>query len=600
MPRDQVLSSSITNHLRLLSLISTLFRAAHTPLDVLHQGAGLAQERVRSRRLRGFHCALLLFLLLMVWMLESKAQAPVQVQVQAQPTIPKPIQNSIQVQTQDQNLVAKDLGASSFKETAPLHFSKGPWTYSCDDRELTGARPNEESFKRASSVDQEALLKALRSAEPSCLKSAPYYALLGNLHLLAHQPKEALEALERSLLIEPNQPGVQFDFALSLAEAGDVESAKALIDQIMLRPDVPLALRQSIAGLKDRQKKDIAVAGNLNALSSSQDATPGSPSLDQTLNPKTASKTWTLSGNIGLMLGRDSNLNSASFVNTVNLTLPNGVVALTLDPSSLPQSGPVHLATTQLIAQRPWGDKTLVLSASWMGRETPGNPGLGFNNEEFVAHWRPQGDLGWHQRAVVNHFELGSSNFYNGLTWSNWWQSDVSTRLKPYLGENVSCFSKVGADLERRTYAQDPSQNGVYLGALLGGSCLSRQDQFNLTVQDGQDWASDALRAGGNQRRLEVKFQWFHVQEKARFGFEAGQQWLRDSTTYSELLGGIDRITQRNSVRMSYQYQLIDKLSMMEGSLAWVTTLERQSYRSTISLFNLRGESLQTGLKWEF
>ncbi len=496
---------------------------------------------------------------------------------------------------------AQERGSQSFKESGPVDVIKGPWAYACQGAELLGPRPSEDSFRRASPSEQSAWIKALRSSEPMCLKSAPYYALLGEMHLLAHQPKEALESLERALLIEPDQPGVQFDFAMSLAESGDAESAKALIDQIMRRPDVPMTLKQALVKLKDPQH---VLSNSVNKLSASLDpkglgqeavAMPGQIEAE-----KNKAKAWGLSGNMGLMLGGDINLNSASFVNSVNLTLPNGVVALTLDPSSLPQKGPVHLATLQLIAQRPLGEKTLLISASWMGRETPGNPGLGFNNEEFVVHLRPQGDVGWHQRGVVNHFELGRSNFYNGLAWSNWWQSDVSQALRPYLGEQATCYSKVGGDFERRTYAQDASQNGFYLGAMLGSSCMSGQDQFNLTVQEGQDWASEALRAGGNQRRLEVKFQWFHFGEKSRLGVEIGQQWLRDSTTYSELLGGIDRITQRNSVRMSYQYQLFEKLSMMQGSLAWVSTLERQSYRSTISLFNLRGESFQTGLKWEF
>jgi hypothetical protein len=495
----------------------------------------------------------------------------------------------------------QNLGAQSFKEPASVYPSKGPWTYSCEGSQLLGPRPSEDSFKRASFSEQEALIKALRSSEPMCLKSAAYYALLGQMNLLAHQPKEALESLERSLLIEPDQPGVQFDFAMSLAEAGDADSAKALIDQIMLRPDVPVALRQSIAQLKDQQ----------NALLNS--ASKAAQSLDpkgvnngeairtgQKQGENVNQQVWGLSGNMGMMMGRDSNLNSASFVNTVNLTLPNGVVSLMLDPSSLPQRGPVHLATAQFIAQRTLGERTLLLSASWMGRETPGNPGLGFNNEEFVAHLRPQGDVGWHQRAVVNHFELGGSNFYNGLSWSNWWQSDVSQKLRPFLDHQAACFSKAGADLDRRTYPQDASQNGVYLGALLGASCSTGQNQFNMTLQDGQDRASDSLRAGGNQRRQEMKIQWILFRGKARFGVEIGQQWLRDSRTYSELLGGIDRNTQRNSVRMSYQYQIFEKLSMISGSLSWVTSLERQSYRSTISLFNLRGESLQTGLKWEF
>jgi tetratricopeptide (TPR) repeat protein len=509
-------------------------------------------------------------------------------------------QDQIQSSIKDQNQ-PQISNSMAFKEPIAFQFNKGAWSYACEGAQLLGPRPREESFRSASAEDQSNLIKALRSIEPSCLKAAPYYALLGNLHLLAHQPKEALEALERSLLLEPEQPGVQFDFALSLAEAGDAQSAKALIDQIMLRPDVPKALKESIDALRDTKgSKESGV--KLNGVHALATLSEGKEAQGKALkdNDTKAFGAWGITGNVAMMAGRDSNLNSASFVNTVNLTLPNGVVALTLDPSSLPQSGPVHLASTQLIAQRALGDRTLVLSGSWMGRETPGNPGLGFNNEEFVAHLRPQGDLGWHQRVVVNHFELGSSNFYNGLSWSNWWQSDLSDRLKPYLGPKGACVSKVGADLERRTYAQDASQNGVYAGALVGGTCSLTQNQVNLTLQGGQDWASDHFRAGGNQRRLEVKLQWFYFQEKARFGLEMGQQWLRDSTTYSELLGGIDRITQRNSVRMSYQYQLIDKLSMMEGSLAWVTTLEKQSYRSTISLFNLRGESLQTGLKWEF
>ena len=401
-------------------------------------------------------------------------------------------------------------------------------------------------------------------------------------------------------MIDPDQPGVQFDFALSLAEAGDAESAKTLIDQILLRPDVPLPLRQSIAELRDPKGKGLAASQKLTPAPSLDASEPRGTSKEEGSLDAPLARTWAISGNGGVMLGRDSNLNSASFVSSVNLTLPNGVVALTLDPSSLPQRGPVHLATAQLTAQRPLGDQTLWLSASWMGRETPGNTGLGYNNEEFVVHLRPQNDVGWHQRLVANHFELGSSNFYNGLAWSNWWQSDVSPRLRPYVGEKSTCFSKWGADLERRTYAQDASLNGVYIGALLGGMCTTGQNQFNVTLQDGQDIASDKDRAGGNQRRLELKLQWFHFREKTRFELEMGQQWLRDSTTYSELLGGIDRITQRNSVRMSLQYQLLEKLSMIQGSLQWVTTLERQSYRSTISLFNLRGESLQTGLKWEF
>jgi len=227
----------------------------------------------------------------------------------------------------------------------------------------------------------------------------------------------------------------------------------------------------------------------------------------------------------------------------------------------------------------------------------------------------------------LNHFELGASNFYNGLSMTTWKQTegfgfdrqeassvasentgsvsstDINARL---LGSGLSradalrCFNKWGAEVDRRTYAQDASQNGLYAGLLIGGLCKQNRSQFNLVFQSGVDWASDKSRAGGNQNRQDLRFQWFTTYEKSRLGVEIGQQWLKDSTTYSDLLGGIERKTQRNSFRLSYQYQIAEKLSMMSGDLNWVTSIERQTFRSTIGLFNLRGDSVQTGVKWEF
>jgi hypothetical protein len=83
-------------------------------------------------------------------------------------------------------------------------------------------------------------------------------------------------------------------------------------------------------------------------------------------------------------------------------------------------------------------------------------------------------------------------------------------------------------------------------------------------------------------------------------GLEIGEQWLKDSTTYSDLLGGVERNTQRSNVRLSFYYPINNFLSMMSKSVNWVSSIEKQNYRSTVSLFNLRGESIQTGLKWEF
>ena len=477
-----------------------------------------------------------------------------------------------------------------------------PLPLGCDKGGLTGEWPNAFEFKQMDLLKRESLVLSLRELESMCLKSAKYYAKLGEYDLLLGRASEATELLERSLLIEPGQPGVLMDFALALAEIGDHVSSQTLVDQLLSRPDMPLGLKTTLENLKGRRLNGLVLNAqnpiDKNMLTSLES---GTTELNGSgLKRAEDASPWTYSGNVQALMGHDNNLNSASFVNTVNLTLPNGVVPLTLDPSSLPQSGITRVGSAQWVAQRHLEEGHLMLSASWMGRQTPGNPGLGFHNEEFIAHLRPKDDLGWHQRAVINHFEVGSSNFYNGLAlslWNEWSGGDLARAL---WGQEGACHYRLGVDLDKRTYAQDASQNGFYGGVNLGAVCGRKTDQLNVSLQEGVDWASDDFRAGGNQRRQELKVQWLHSLEKVRLGLEIGEQWLKDSTAYSDLLGGIERNTQRTNLRLSFYYPINNFLGMISKSFNWVSSIERQSYRSTISLFNLRGESIQTGLKWEF
>ena len=492
----------------------------------------------------------------------------------------------------------------------------------CDGSHFFGEIPNSLLFQKMGFAAQDAWIGRLRKLEPSCLKSAGFYALLGQWLLVSHQPRDAIEALERSLLIEPDQAGVQLDFALALAESGSAVIAKALTDQIMKRPDVPLALKEKI---NEFRRVELTLKEDIQG-SFSENGSVSSGGISK-ISDVVVQEAWGVSGNLQTMFGRDNNLNSASFVNTVNLTLPNGIVPLTLDPSSLPKGGTTLVASSQIIAQRPWGEHQVIMSGSWMGRDTPQDPSLSFHNEEFLASIKPKSDLGWHFKSVLNHFELGASNFYNGLSMTTWNQregfgfdrqegsnshkknqeKDYSQDLKAGLLnhelkdiDRLKCFNKWGAEIDRKTYAQATSQNGFYAGLLIGASCKMKSSQFNLVLQNGVDWASEKFRAGGNQNRQDLRFQWYRTYEKSRAGVEIGQQWLRDSTTYSDLLGGIERKTHRSSFRISYQYQIPEKLSMIAGDLDWVTSIERQSFRSTIGLFNLRGDSVQTGLKWGF
>ncbi len=565
-------------------------------------------------------------------------------------------------------------------------------------------------FLSQSAAQRDQELTDLKTHEPQCLKESGYYARLGEYLLLTHKEREAIEALERALLLNAEQPGVQLDFAQALAQTGDVESANALLHQVLARSDVPKELRTVLEAVLQQgwtadgpwsagvgsltatpaNDKSGAVSLVLNDPNSRADsrgsnalpgwsgmgvarggglapgavgvaggggggAGAGSVTSAPPTDLKSTSKAWqdwSWSGSLQSMVGHDTNLNSASYTSTINLTLPNGIVPLALDASSLPQAGHTQVYAAVGLAQRALGDQTLSVGGAWTQRQTPNAPNLGLKNEELSLQLRPKNEVGWSQRAVLTHFELGGSPYFDGLSYTLWreWQApglqsllSSGLSLKPLSavasgadggskggyqgvyqggsqgsfvrGSSVSsgenretplnssttwvCHYMAGLEVNRRTYAQDSSQDGAYRGLMLGTLCGTPQHQFNVVFQSGTDWASDVSRAGGNQAREEMKLQWVRKAGRGRLGLEWGQQRLLDAQIYSELLGGVVRNTTRQNIRLSLDYEVTQKLDMIRGSLHWVSFWETLQYRSSVDLFNLKGQSIQTGLKWD-
>ena len=636
---------------------------------------------------------------------------PIVAVAQSQPLTPAATQHEtlVQVQAQSQVLAQQQAQQQVQLQTVPAPGGTAPFPqYSdksppehCPEAGVLSTDADAKRFLSVSESDQDSEIAVLRGHEALCMKVPEYYAHLGQYLLLSKKPSEAMEALERSLLLKSDQPGVQLDFALSLGLGGDIDSANALVTQVLGRDDVPEGLRHTLNGLLtkgwagvDRSKaSDLgsslepsqsllsfygrnadltpngfmpmhglnpgSLPGNLLAKVST-DGTSADPSLQKAstlgLSMKPASSAvpgpgikqgadgWQWSGSLQSMLGRDSNLNSASYTSTINLTLPNGIVPLALDASSLPQAGPTQVFAAQGLAQRTIGERVLSLGGTWMDRQTPNGPALGLRNRELSLQIRPKSDLGWSQRAVLTHFELGGANFFNGLTftmWKEWlapsleeywgsWTKEGVTRgqdeqqeggqrgalkassddanLVP-LGSDRSrgnsdaglvCRYLTGLEADRRTYAQDNSQDGAYRGVLVGVLCNANGNQLNVVAHAGTDWASDMNRAGGNQQRQELKVQWARSWGLGRLGLEWSQQRLLDAQIYSELLGGVVRNTTRENFRMTWDYKVTEKLVMIGGSLHWVSFWEALQYRSSVDLFNLKGQSVQTGLTWDF
>ena len=86
---------------------------------------------------------------------------------------------------------------------------------------------------------QAALEAALAPLMNECLRSSEFFALYGAAQMDTGKLAEALEMLERALLLDANNGAAQIDYAQALYLRGQLFSALDLNAQILQREDIP-------------------------------------------------------------------------------------------------------------------------------------------------------------------------------------------------------------------------------------------------------------------------------------------------------------------------------------------------------------------------
>jgi hypothetical protein len=404
-------------------------------------------------------------------------------------------------------------------------------------------------------------LANLQQLTTACLQRADFYAYQGQLLLLQERFVDALVALERSLLLDATQLGVQLDYAIALAQTGDIDSARALAQQVLEGKDAPPAMRKTLEAILRSEQQ-----------------------------PASATSRWQWRGSVQSLLGLDSNLNSATSADAINLTLPNGNVSLLLDASSKPRSGAASITAGHLLAQTGLDRGLLVVQADWRERLAPGNSEFGYRQQDASLLYKSHNAEDWAGRLAVSSFSMGHASLFTGQTLTAWKEFS-----------HTDCTLRAGLETEHRTYAQDDTQNGIYGSAFGAFLCAKNQNNFQLGIQAGKDWAAHATRAGGNQTRLDLKASWDRQWPWARTSAEWVASQLQDANPYSDLLGGVTRATLRQNLRIS----VIKRLNSQEKSNSWggwysVSVFEMLRHNSNINLFDVRSQSLYTGLRYEF
>jgi tetratricopeptide (TPR) repeat protein len=439
---------------------------------------------------------------------------------------------------------------------------------------LSAQCPSTEQWQKAS-------LAELNSFVLACDEVALFHARRGTLLLTMGQIEEAAVALEKALLIDPNLPGAQLDFAQALAQIGQRGSARAMLAQVLERPDIEPALKGQLGQL--------------------QKARPSNTQAHETQN-QAGYSVWQWSAMAQTALGRETNLNSATYTDSLTLMLSNGPVTIGLSDSAKPIAG--NALKSSLVVQGftkagyggiALGELSVLASGSNKYALGKAGQSLGVVENNSTAEALIKYSLPMQAGVASGQWQmaLGGTQFWQGSSSA---YSDNGAHLKfswDTLGQTCKLAPSVGAS--RQLFPLSSSLNGVYSYVRMELGCKEATHETQIALGAGFDKASSSTRLGGDKHRKEllVRHERYlgaalaHAQLSSWFRYAKSE----DRQVFSDLLGNL--ITSSHRTDWGIGYWVPAQKSWSVG-----LNLEATSQRSNNTLFNLRNLGVYLGLRW--
>ncbi len=396
-------------------------------------------------------------------------------------------------------------------------------------------------------------LPAAAQHEPAPHVDMLYQQALAALH--AGQNRQAIELLERLIILQPNHAGAHLDLALAYRSDGDLDQAERILDRILNRFDPPPAIRLLI----ERQRQSIR--------DSRQTTAPADPTLS-----------------LHQALGYASNVNAGPRERGIEIDLGYGPIELQLDESSRPQGD--HYSETGLRLQHttPWHLLRLDLTAQADLRR---HARLSIHDTDFLHAGmlltRPPQPLGWDIGLSLNHLRLNHTPYLNGgiLALGLQWRITPHTTLHTQLQSVIE------------DYPGDPVYDARLWRARFGAD-WNPAPAWRLALN--LEWESDQAqngRAGGDRQALSARLAAAHrLGPDSQMELAARALERQDQAPYSPLLfGDTHRTIRRQDITAIYSHRLPKNL---------IASLEMSARRdhSTIDLFTQDNWQAELKLTW--
>ncbi len=410
------------------------------------------------------------------------------------------------------------------------------------------------NFEQDSPASAERLEAILAPMMAECLESSEYFALYGAAQLDSGKLAEALETLERAVLLDANNGAAQIDYAQALYLRGQLFSALDMNDQLLQRQDLTPELQQMLEDRRRAWRRQTRQHGF----------------------------------QADLLTGYDNNLNGAPDPGQITLTLSGEPVLLTLNPEYRPVSGPfINMRLAGRYRQLA-SDRQHNVLVEMRGRVSEDTDSDLLQLESRYAFVRPRRDHTLQFDAGVSHLLFGGSPLYTA--------TESSAR---YVGGNfLSCQPHYALAVQHQLYHDQSNLNSIESKLGAGANCPlwlgARQSTLGVEVSLLQNHALQNGRPGGHRGGWQWQMDWQFPLLKGLFSAQLNHTELTDRSGYSPVLAsGADRWLRRSYLLLQYRQPLYTDMALL-------VNFYHQRQNSNIELFESLDTTLEVGISVAF
>lgn len=426
-------------------------------------------------------------------------------------------------------------------------------------------------------------LQRLRALTQACEERYDFYAQLGALYLDLQRFQEAVVALEKALLINPELAGVQIDYAQALAALGRIGEAIDLLNQVANRSDIE-------ESLKDWLRHEIKLAAQHQSALLAQRQSAHDSEAESPILMMGARREVELSGVLQSGIGRETNLNGSSHLRDLTLFLVNGPILVPLSESQSPVAGLTQRSLVALQANARAGVSELQVGGVVQTRRSLNEPIplQQFSRLEVQFSYPIK-----NQRVFVGASQqnVEQAAFYGAKE-----QKYALTYL--FDKHRSGCQFQIGISRAELSYPLTPVMDGIY-SVLRAESSCSLFGELRLGASFGFDEPKRQERPGGSRRSGDL-----YMRHLVPIHSTPSQEsvkaitWLRatrsvEQSIFSELLIQSPADTRRLDAGLGVSWPF-------RKHWALNAEFESNSQQSTNQLLNLKNRSVYLVLRWQF